>query len=72
MECLKEQKKEELKKLTEASRKAKEALEEWRQKYIAKGMEPLMYDYDYEELEQIIKLLQLKLRNQQDARVLAK
>jgi transcriptional regulator with XRE-family HTH domain len=57
------------KKLNEASRAAKKALEEWRKKYIDEGMEPLMWGYDYEEVGLIIKLLQLKLRNQQDAAV---
>lgn len=57
------------KKLNEASRAAKKALEEWRKKYIDEGMEPLMWGYDYEEIGLIIKLLQLKLRNQQDAGV---
>ena len=57
------------KKLNEASRVAKRALEEWRKKYIGEGMESLMWGYDYEEVELIIKLLQLKLRNQQDAAV---
>lgn len=60
---------EEQKKLTEASRAAKKALQEWRKKYIDEGMEPLMWGYDYEEIELIIRLLQLKLRNQQDAGV---
>ena len=72
MESAKERNKEALKKLTAASRKAKKALEEWRQKYISKGMEPLMYGFDCEEVALIIKLLQLKLRNQQTAGVLAK
>ena len=57
------------KKLNEASRAAKRALEEWRKKYIGEGMESLMWGYDYEEVELIIKLLQLKLRNQQDTAV---
>ncbi|NOT96251.1 MAG: helix-turn-helix transcriptional regulator [Nitrospira sp.] len=61
--------KEAQKKLNEASRAAKKALEEWRKKYIDEGMGSLMWGYDYEEVELIIKLLQLKLRNQQDAAV---
>jgi transcriptional regulator with XRE-family HTH domain len=61
--------KEAQKKLNEASRAAKKALEEWRKKYIDEGMGSLMWGYDYEEVELIIKLLQLKLRNQQDAAI---
>lgn len=70
MKSAKERNKEALQKLTAASKKAKKALEEWRRKYIVKGMGPLMWGFDYDEVELIIKLLQLKLRNQQS--VLAK
>lgn len=69
MKTSSEKNKEELRKLRDASRVAKDALEEWRKQYIIKGMSPHMWEFDLEEVELMIKLLQLKLRNQQSANV---
>lgn len=52
------------KKLNEAMRAAKAALEEWKRKHIDTEIRPLVWGYDYAEIKQIIKLLQLKLYNQ--------
>jgi transcriptional regulator with XRE-family HTH domain len=65
MKRMSERNKEELRKLREASRLAKQALDKWRKQYIIEGMSPHMWDYDLEEVELLIKILHLKLRNQQ-------
>ena len=52
------------KKLNQAVKEAKEALEGWRNKYIKKGMRDLVWGFDYQEIDLIIRLLKLKLENQ--------
>ena len=56
--------KDQQRKLNEAVREAKAAIEDWQRKFIVKRIRPLIWGYDYKEIEQIIRLLQLKLYNQ--------
>lgn len=69
MKPMKKEVRADLRKLKDASRSAKKALEQWRKKYIIGAMSPHMYAFDLEEVEGMIKGLQLKLRNQQRADV---
>ncbi len=50
-------------KLRDGSREAKKALDEWRKKYLIQGMAPYMWGYELQEIELVVKLLQLQLRN---------
>ena len=46
-----------------AADKAIKALEEWRRQYLVKGLEPLIWPYEYEQIQQAEKLLHVLLRN---------
>jgi hypothetical protein len=61
---MKEDERENQERLNKALKVAKAALEEWKKKFVDKEIRPLVWGYDYEEIKQMIKLLQLKLYNQ--------
>lgn len=46
-----------------AADRAIKALEEWRRQYLVKGIEPLIWPYEYEQIQQAEKLLHILLRN---------